>query len=196
MHLQLAALSFMQLFHTIKSPNSQPAISSCFPMGTSQNEEMSNRETSEGATSSSFGARMFPSEPHAERRQGFTMAVTLPSHLVRVQQLERAWARASWCPFPSLPPSEGTNCHWGVQRPQCLQVCTAYRTRSGSLSSSWRGLACFWLTSSRKMRSYWRESSGGLRGWRGDWSICLIGKAWGSWSSSAWRREREDRLCW
>jgi len=30
------------------------------------------------------------------------------------------------------------------------------------------------LPSSRKMRSYWRESSGGLRGWWGDWSICPV----------------------
>ena len=45
------------------------------------------------------------------------------------------------------------------------------------------------LPSSRKMRSYWRESSGGLRGWGGDWSICPVRKAWGSWACSAWRRE-------
>jgi len=31
---------------------------------------------------------------------------------------------------------------------------------------------CIRFPTSRKMRSYWRESSGGLRGWSGDWSIC------------------------
>ena len=39
------------------------------------------------------------------------------------------------------------------------------------------------------LRSYWRESSRGLRGWWGDWSISPIRKGWGSWACSAWRRE-------
>ena len=42
---------------------------------------------------------------------------------------------------------------------------------------------------SRKMRSYWRESSGGLWGWWGDWSISPTRRGGGSWASSAWRRE-------
>ena len=45
------------------------------------------------------------------------------------------------------------------------------------------------LPSSRKMRSYWRESSRGLQGWRGDWSIPPTRKGWGSWACLAWRRE-------
>ena len=45
------------------------------------------------------------------------------------------------------------------------------------------------LPSSGKMRSYWRESSAGLRGWGGHWSISPTTKGWGSWACSAWRRE-------
>ena len=45
------------------------------------------------------------------------------------------------------------------------------------------------LLTSRKMRSYWRDSSGGLGGWWGDWSISPMRKGWGSWACSAWRRE-------
>ena len=44
-------------------------------------------------------------------------------------------------------------------------------------------------SSSRKMRNYWRESSGGLQGWWGDWSISPTRRGWGSWACSAWRRE-------
>ena len=43
--------------------------------------------------------------------------------------------------------------------------------------------------SSRKMKSYWRESSGGLQGWWGDWNISPTRRGWGSWACSAWRRE-------
>jgi len=43
--------------------------------------------------------------------------------------------------------------------------------------------------SSRKMKSYWRESSTGLQGWWGDWSISPTRRGWGSWACSAWRRE-------
>ena len=39
------------------------------------------------------------------------------------------------------------------------------------------------------MRTYWRESSGGLQGWWGDWSISPMRKGRGSWACSAWRRE-------
>ena len=39
------------------------------------------------------------------------------------------------------------------------------------------------------MRSYWRESSGGLQRWLGDWSISCMRKGWGSWACLAWRRE-------
>ena len=46
-----------------------------------------------------------------------------------------------------------------------------------------------WLPSSRKMKSYWRESSGGLQGWWGDWSISPTRRGWGNWAFSAWRRE-------
>ena len=45
------------------------------------------------------------------------------------------------------------------------------------------------LPSSRKMRNYWRESGGGLRGWWGDWSISPVRKGWGSWACSAWGKE-------
>jgi len=45
------------------------------------------------------------------------------------------------------------------------------------------------LPSSRKMRNYWREFSGGLWGWWGDWSISPTRRGWGSWACSAWRRE-------
>ena len=38
-------------------------------------------------------------------------------------------------------------------------------------------------------QSRWRESSGGLRVWFGDWSISSVRKGWGSWDSLAWRRE-------
>ena len=39
------------------------------------------------------------------------------------------------------------------------------------------------------MRNYWKESSGGLQGWWGDWSICCTRKGWGNCICSAWRRE-------
>ena len=48
------------------------------------------------------------------------------------------------------------------------------------------------LPSSGKMRSYWRESSGGLKGWWGDWSISPTRRGWGNWACSAWRREGWD----
>jgi len=44
------------------------------------------------------------------------------------------------------------------------------------------------------MRNYWWESSGGLRGWWGDWSISPMRKGWGSWACLAWRRLRGDLL--
>ena len=44
------------------------------------------------------------------------------------------------------------------------------------------------------MRSYWRESSGGLRTWLGDWSISPMRKGWGSWAWWAWRRLRGDPI--
>ena len=37
--------------------------------------------------------------------------------------------------------------------------------------------------------SHWIESSGGLWGWWGDWSISPTRRGWGSWACSAWRRE-------
>ena len=42
------------------------------------------------------------------------------------------------------------------------------------------------------MRSYWRESRGGLQRWWGDWSISPTRKGWGSWACLAWRRLRGD----
>ena len=42
-------------------------------------------------------------------------------------------------------------------------------------------------------RSYCRESSGGLRGWWGNWSISPMRKGWGSWTCSAWSREGWER---
>jgi len=45
-----------------------------------------------------------------------------------------------------------------------------------------------------KMRSYWKESSGGLRGWWGHWSICPTRKGWGRRACSAWRRLRGDLI--
>ena len=53
----------------------------------------------------------------------------------------------------------------------------------------WSTVCSSGLPSSRKMRSYWRESSGGLRGWWGDWSISPTRRGWGNWACSAWRRE-------
>ena len=53
----------------------------------------------------------------------------------------------------------------------------------------WYNMSISGLPSSRKMRSYWRESNGGLRGWWGDWSISSRRRGWGSWACSAWRRE-------
>ena len=58
----------------------------------------------------------------------------------------------------------------------------------------WNTVTSSGLPTSRKMRSYWRESSGGLRGWWGDWSICPMRKGWGSWACSAWRRLRGDLI--
>jgi len=42
----------------------------------------------------------------------------------------------------------------------------------------WSTLSSSGLPSSRKMRSYWRESSGGLWGWGGDWSISPTRRGW------------------
>jgi len=41
------------------------------------------------------------------------------------------------------------------------------------------------------MRNYSRESSGGLRGWWGDWSISPTRRGWGSW---AWFSLKKRRL--
>ena len=43
-----------------------------------------------------------------------------------------------------------------------------------------------------RQKNYWRESSRGLRGWWGDWSISPMRKRWGSRASLAWRRLRGD----
>ena len=53
----------------------------------------------------------------------------------------------------------------------------------------WSRLSSSGFPSSRKLKSYWRESSGGLRGWWGDWSISPTRRGWGRWACSAWRRE-------
>ena len=56
----------------------------------------------------------------------------------------------------------------------------------------WSTLSSSGLPTSRKMRSCWRETSGGLRGWLGDWSISPTRKGWGSWACLAWRKLRGD----
>ena len=53
----------------------------------------------------------------------------------------------------------------------------------------WSIVSSSGLPTSRKMRSYWRESSGGLQGWWGDWNVSPMRRGWGSWACSAWRRE-------
>jgi len=55
--------------------------------------------------------------------------------------------------------------------------------------SVWHNVWRIITNSSRKMRSYWRESSGGLRGWWGDCSISPTRRGWGSWACAAWKRE-------
>ena len=82
----------------------------------------------------------------------------------------------------------------------CIKRSVASRSREGSPSALhcssegpiWSTLSSSGLPSSRKMRSYCRESSGGLRGWWGDQSICPMRKSWGSWACLAWRRLRGD----
>ena len=58
----------------------------------------------------------------------------------------------------------------------------------------WSTLSSSGLPSSRKMKSYWRESSGGLPGWWGDWSISPMRRGWGSWACLVWGRLREDLI--
>ena len=58
----------------------------------------------------------------------------------------------------------------------------------------WSTLSSSGLPSSRKMSSYWRESSRGLWGWWGDWSMSPVRKDWGSSGCLAWRRLRGDLI--
>ena len=85
-------------------------------------------------------------------------------------------------------------CEPGVHQEECGQ-----QVEGGSPSpllcpsEASSGVLCpvlvqFWAPSSRNMRSYWREPSGGLRRWWGNWSIWPMRKGWGS-LCSAWRRE-------
>ena len=58
----------------------------------------------------------------------------------------------------------------------------------------WSTVSSAGLPCSRKVRNYWRESSGGLWGWGGDWSISPTRRGWGSWACSAWRKGCEGTL--
>jgi len=84
---------------------------------------------------------------------------------------------------------------WGLQK------CMSWKTRQAAirkLSRESRTPECTvsssGLPSSRKMRSYWKESSGGLRGWWGDWNNSPMRKGWGSWARLAWRREGSEGI--
>jgi len=102
------------------------------------------------------------------------------------------WWMTSW-PWASSVP-------WLPRRPMASwgtlwRVWPAGRERF-SFPSTLPQWGCIWSTvsssglpTSRKMRNYWRESSGGIRGWLRDWSISPMRKGWGSWTSLAWRNE-------
>lgn len=127
MHPHLAALPFLQLLHTTKSPNNHKLLLSYGgqPKGTDEKQE--------------WGSHLiFIWDSNIFLRTRQCTKAELPcslytSRLVRVKQLQHAWACASHGLFPSLPPSffprglpVGFARVWpcrGEMRVQCRKAC-------------------------------------------------------------------------